>query len=88
MKLLLANLIHLYVFMLLARAILSWFPAITNPTVRTLAALIYRATEPVLGTIRRVIPPLRLGGTQLDLSILILVYGLNFLASSILHSQL
>jgi YggT family protein len=41
-------------FLLIARVVLSW----TNPTGGGgLTAFIYQATEPILGPIRRVLPP-------------------------------
>jgi len=36
-------------------------------------------TEPVLGPLRRAIPPLGIGGMALDLSPLILIIGVNIL---------
>ena len=54
----LVNFIRLLVtvlwFLLIARVVLSW----TNPTGGGgLTAFIYQATEPILGPIRRVLPP-------------------------------
>jgi YggT family protein len=58
-------------WMLLIRAILSWFNQGYNPIVMVLGQL----TEPFLAPIRRIIPPM--GG--LDWSVLVLFIGLNFL---------
>lgn len=58
-------------WMLLIRAILSWFNQGYNPIVMVMGQL----TEPVLAPIRRIIPPM--GG--LDLSVMVLIIGLNFL---------
>lgn len=38
-----------------------------------------RMVEPMLAPIRRVVPPLRLGGSSLDLSPLILIIGIQLL---------
>jgi len=58
------NLLLIYMFIMLARALMSWFrPDPYNPIVQFL----YAATEPVLRPFRKVIPPL--GG--FDLSFLV-----------------
>ncbi|MDF0532793.1 YggT family protein [Shewanella yunxiaonensis] len=58
-------------WILIIRAILSWVSQGSNPFEYVLVQL----TEPLLSPIRRIIPPM--GG--LDLSVLILMIGLNFL---------
>jgi YggT family protein len=58
-------------WMILIRALLSWFNQGHNPIVMVMTQL----TEPVLAPIRRIIPPM--GG--LDLSVMVLIIGLNFL---------
>ena len=54
-----------------------------------LASSIYAVTDPILNPLRRLIPPLRLGGVAVDLSfiaLLILCYVLRGLNSAILLS--
>ena len=46
-----------------------------------LASSIYAVTDPILNPLRRLIPPLRLGGIALDLSSMILIFGLVILES-------
>ncbi|MBE0366843.1 YggT family protein [Pseudoalteromonas sp. MMG013] len=58
-------------WILIIRAVLSWVSQGYNPT----AAVFEQLTEPMLRPIRKVIPPL--GG--LDLSILVLIIGMQFL---------
>ncbi|MGI2123310.1 YggT family protein [Shewanella baltica] len=58
-------------WILLIRAILSWFNQGYNPIVMVMGQL----TEPVLAPIRRIIPPI--GG--LDLSVMLVIIGMNFL---------
>lgn len=53
------------------RAILSWFSQGRNP----MEHLLHQLTEPLLAPIRRIIPPV--GG--LDMSVLVLLLGLQFL---------
>jgi YggT family protein len=82
----LAALLHLvlnvYIWVLIARAIISWVnPDPFNPIVRFL----YRITEPVLRPVRNLLP---LRGLGLDLSpmiVLLIIYVLDrFLVSSLL----
>jgi YggT family protein len=62
---------NLVFWILIIRAILSWVSPGYNP----IAAVFEQLTEPMLRPIRKVIPPL--GG--LDLSILVLLIGMQFL---------
>ncbi len=64
-------------WMLLIRAILSWFNQGYNPFVMMLGQL----TEPLLSPIRKILPPM--GG--LDLSVMLVIIVLNFL--NILFAQ-
>lgn len=58
-------------WVLIIRAILSWFSQGRNP----MEHVLHQLTEPLLSPVRRVIPPL--GG--LDLSVLVVLIGLQFL---------
>jgi YggT family protein len=67
----------LFQLVLVARAILDWSVVLAGPSTvgsfrSKLTAGVYRITEPVLAPIRRVIPPLRVGGTAIDLSYIVL----------------
>ncbi|MCW5201675.1 MAG: YggT family protein [Candidatus Electrothrix communis] len=65
-----------YIWIVIGRAIISWVNADPyNPIVRFLV----QATDPVLERIRRYVPPM--GG--LDLSPMLLIFGLVFLQSFI-----
>lgn len=70
----------LYVLVLLVRLVLDWvqvFARDWRPRGVTLvvAEAAYTLTDPPLRALRRVIPPLRLGGIQLDLAFLVLMLG-------------
>lgn len=58
-------------WMLIIRAILSWFNQGYNPIVMIMGQL----TEPILAPVRRIIPPI--GG--LDLSVMLVIIGMNFI---------
>jgi len=64
---------------LFARIILSWFPVDPGSPVATVFGFLYAITEPVLGPIRRVVPPLGMGGMGLDLSPLIVFFAIRIL---------
>jgi len=42
-------------------------------------SFLYTITEPLLGPVRRAIPPLRMGGMGIDLSPIIVIFGLQIL---------
>ena len=72
--------ITLYVWLLIASAVLSWLIAFNvvntrNPIVAQVADFLDRVTEPALRPIRRILP--NLGG--LDISPIILILGLYFI---------
>ncbi|ADH90616.1 protein of unknown function YGGT [Ancylobacter novellus DSM 506] len=74
------TIITLYVWILIASAILSWLVAFNvvnphNPFVRNVGEFLWRVTEPVLAPIRRILP--NLGG--IDISPVILIILLYFI---------
>jgi YggT family protein len=74
------TIINLYIWILIAAAVLSWLVAfnVVNPRAPVVARIgdaLWRLPEPVLAPIRRLLP--NLGG--LDLSPLILIIGLFFI---------
>lgn len=73
-------LLQLYVILLFGRIILSWFPITPGSAIEPVARFLYQVTEPVLGPVRRALPPLRMGGMGLDLSPLIVLVGIQVLA--------
>lgn len=75
--------IDLYLIIVLVRIILSWIPIRYGSPLEGFASLMYALTEPVLGPLRRTIPPLRVGHMAIDLSPLILIIGLRVLAGII-----
>jgi YggT family protein len=78
-------LLTLYVYIVIAMAILSWLIAFNvvntrNPIVHMIAELLYRLTEPALRPIRNVLP--NMGG--IDISPIILFLIILFIQSVIL----
>ncbi len=58
-----------------ARIVLSWFPP-GGQFLESAQRFTFVATEWLLGPIRRVLPPLRLGGAALDLSPMVVIIGI------------
>ena len=73
----------LYIIVLIARALVSWFPLHAGSALVPVVRVLDRLTEPVLGPIRRVLPPVRAGGMAVDLSIIVAIIGLEIIASII-----
>ncbi|HEV2362183.1 MAG TPA: YggT family protein [Acidimicrobiales bacterium] len=73
------DVLQVYLFVLIARIILSWFPmppdSAFSPVVRVLSAV----TDPVLNVLRKVLPPLNVGGMGIDLSPLLLIIAIQIL---------
>ena len=67
-----------YLLVLIAHVIFSWVPRPPEP-LQPVVAGVRALTEPLLSPMRRVIPPVRLGGAALDVSILIVFFGLSLL---------
>jgi YggT family protein len=75
----LVDLIWLYILVLFARAVLSWFPAPPGSALQRVIMVLDRLTEPVLAPVRRLIPPVRIGGGGIDLSIMLVLFALFIL---------
>lgn len=73
------NLLTIYMLMIVARIVLSYFPLDPDGAMATVAGFLFMITDPVLGPIRRVLPPLRLGGAAIDLSPLVVLIGIQIL---------
>ena len=83
---LVVDLIQIYVWVVIASAVLSWLVAFSvvdprNDIVRTIGGFLHRVTEPALAPIRRVMP--NIGG--IDLSPVVLIIGLFLLQSILLR---
>ena len=81
---LIAWIISLYMYVLIARIVIEmiqsfsrsfsppkWFYVIAEP--------IFMVTDPPVRLLRRIIPPLPLGNIRLDISVIVLFFGLSIL---------
>ncbi len=72
----LANIIGIYLVVLFARAIMSWFPPPAHGSILgTVQRVAFDLTEPVLAPVRRVIPP----AGMFDISFMIVFFVLFIL---------
>jgi YggT family protein len=74
----------LFLIVLVVRAVLDWTSVLTSGGGQGVARareISHRVTEPVIGPVRRVLPPVRLGGVQIDLA-----FTVVFVATVILRS--
>ena len=78
----LAQIINLYVLVIFARIILSWFPVQPGGPVASISSVVYSLTEPVLAPVRRVVPQLGM----FDISTIVVIFGLRLLASIVANS--
>lgn len=74
---LIRTVLDLFILAVVAWVILSWVTASSMHPLGRLYAFLDRIIQPIVSPIRRVIPPIRLGGGALDLSPIILIIGLS-----------
>jgi YggT family protein len=85
----LSLLIQIFLIMLFARLILdyarmfarNWRP---KGLVLALAEVVFAITDPPLRFVRKFVPPLRLGAVSLDLSFIVVFFGLQLLSRLVL----
>ncbi|MFC7528247.1 YggT family protein [Actinoplanes sp. GCM10030250] len=73
---------------LIARAVLDWSVALAGPAMpgsfrsRAMDG-VHRITEPMLAPVRRILPPLRVGGVSIDLAFIVLFVVIGVLRTII-----
>jgi YggT family protein len=68
----------LFMIVLIVRAVLDWTGVLrpgAGGGVSRAREISHRLTEPVIGPVRRVLPPVRLGGVQLDLAFTVVFFA-------------
>ena len=78
--------VQLYVILIFGRILLSWFPISPGSPVENIDTVLRMLTEPVLGPLRRALPPVRLGGMGLDLSPMIVLLVIEIIVAPIVCS--
>jgi YggT family protein len=85
----LSFLLFLYFIVLIGRLIFDWIQVFSRDwrpkgPLLVVAEAIYSLTDPPLRALRKVIPPLRLGGVALDLAFLVLILAVSIGRSLVL----
>lgn len=80
----LSFLLFAYFVVLLARLVFEWIQVFSRDwkpqgVVLVIAEGVYTLTDPPLRALRKVIPPLRIGGISLDLAFLVLILTVSIL---------
>lgn len=65
-------LLTVYLVVLAARAVLSWFPVRSDSPMASINSVLFQLTEPLLAPLRRVIPP----AGMFDLSFIVLFFAI------------
>jgi len=73
-----------YLIVVFGRIILSWFPIQQGTVMAQLFTVLYALTEPVLGPLRRAIPPI---GGGFDISPLVVLIGIEIIQSLVLDCR-
>lgn len=71
--------LSIYALLILAWVILSWVQVSSVHPLGKVQVFLDRIIYPVILPLRRILPPLRLGGAMIDLSPLVLLLGLQLL---------
>lgn len=85
---LVALVLRAYFVVLIARLVLDWIQVFARQwhpsgVVLVVAEMVYTLTDPPLKAVRRVIPPLRLGGVSLDLAFIVVALTVTIAANLI-----
>lgn len=70
--------LQVYIYVLLARMLISWIPMFApqwrpKGLIASLFEIVYTLTDPPIKALRKVIPPLNLGGVSLDLAFMAVI---------------
>lgn len=76
-------LLQVFSLVLLAWVILSWIRVPWDHPIGRVHRSLDKLIMPVVMPLRRVIPPINLGGIALDISVIVLFIGLNLIARAI-----
>ncbi|MDZ7837167.1 MAG: YggT family protein [Actinomycetota bacterium] len=71
--------LQIYVWIIILRAILSWFNIRPRGLWFTVYRFIAEITDPFLKIFKRIIPSIRVGRTYLDLSFIVAVLAIQFI---------
>ena len=73
--------LNIYLLILVARAILSFFPVRPGTGLASVQHVLLQLTEPIIAPVRRIIPP----AGMFDLSFLVVFIVIQIVMSAVLH---
>lgn len=88
-RFLIAWVLNIFLMLLLIRLVFDWIQMFARDwrprgPLLVVAEAVYSVTDPPLRAVRKVIPPLRLGGVALDLSFMVVIFLVYLLRSLVL----
>ncbi|MDO4911121.1 MAG: YggT family protein [Corynebacterium sp.] len=86
---LILDILEIFVFVLIARIIIEMIQSYSRQFrpphwFIVIAEVLFTVTDPVVKAVRRVVPPLRLGNVQLDVSILVIFFAINIVRALVI----
>jgi YggT family protein len=69
----------IYALLILVRIVLTWFPLDPDGAMATVGGVLFVLTDPILAPLRRALPAVRIGSVALDLSPIIVLFGIQFI---------
>jgi YggT family protein len=79
-------LLQLWVLCAIARALMSWFPISYDSPAHRINTILVRITEPLIAPVRRLLPPVGVGGVGVDLAFLVVIFAIQLIAIPLLRS--
>jgi YggT family protein len=68
--------LQLFLYIMFARVIFSYFPITPGSVFESINNFLRMVTDPILVPLRRVLPPVRMGGMGIDLSPMVVFFGI------------
>lgn len=86
MRTILTEILQLYVLIIFARVILSYFPTHYGSGLHRVIVMLDKVVEPVVGRVRRVLPRTSFGGMGLDFSPMIVLLVIELILLPLVRS--
>lgn len=80
---LVCTLLRVYLLVIFIRVIMSWIPTRHGGAAQKFSDVLHLLTEPVLGPVRRALPPLRTSTMAIDLSPIVVVVAISLISTII-----
>lgn len=71
--------LSIYILVIFGRILMSWVRVVPGTPMASVYSVLFNLTEPVLGPLRRAIPPVRFGMAAIDLSPIIVLVAIQLI---------